>query len=382
MSTPLRVLIVEDSEDDALLNLRALKSGGYEPTHQRVETAEEMTAALHSQTWDLVLSDYSLPHFSAPEALRTLQASRLDLPFIVVTGTVGEERAAEIIRNGAQDFILKDNLPRLAPIVTRELREATMRQEKRQMENALRQATLDLSIQVEELNVAQEELRQQNEELVAAQLSLDEERARYQSLFEFAPDGYLVTDEEGNIQEANRAAVRMFNVEPRFLTGKPLATFVTETEHLKFISWLTQLRKDEAARLQKLEVAIQPRQQPVFPAEVAVAVISNERGALTGYRWLVRDVAERRRAEETPRVSEERFAKAFRASPDVLVISRQADGKIIEVNDSWSKTLGYTREESVGRTSLELGLFADPEDRRRAIQLLQAQASGGGITGE
>ncbi|MBI4771868.1 MAG: response regulator, partial [Chloroflexi bacterium] len=84
MSTPLRVLIVEDSEDDALLLLRELRRGGYASAYERVETPEAMRAALARQPWDIVLSDYSMPHFSGPAALALLQESGLDLPFIIV----------------------------------------------------------------------------------------------------------------------------------------------------------------------------------------------------------------------------------------------------------------------------------------------------------
>ena len=90
MDKPLRVLIVEDSEDDTLLVIRELQRGGYAPTFERVETAEAMQNALRNQEWDIIIADYSLPHFSAPKALKLLQQSSLDLPFIIISGTIGE----------------------------------------------------------------------------------------------------------------------------------------------------------------------------------------------------------------------------------------------------------------------------------------------------
>src|SRR4030043_2186380 len=93
MGTPFRVLIVEDSEEDTLLMLRELKRGGFDPVHERVETAESMKAALSTKTWDLILSDYSTPHFSGLEALKLLKASGLGLPFIIVSGSIGEDVA-------------------------------------------------------------------------------------------------------------------------------------------------------------------------------------------------------------------------------------------------------------------------------------------------
>src|SRR5262245_20728821 len=101
MGIPLRVLIIEDSENDAVLLLRELKNGGYDVTSERVETVTAMLAALDSQEWNVVISDYSLPHFDAPLALKTLQAKKLDLPFIIVSGTAGEEIAVKAMTAGA-----------------------------------------------------------------------------------------------------------------------------------------------------------------------------------------------------------------------------------------------------------------------------------------
>src|SRR5689334_18764022 len=98
MKLPLRTLIVEDSSDDAALLVHELKRAGYEPTHQQVQTAEEMSHALKAQSWDIIISDYSMPAFSAPEAVRVLKQSGLDIPLIVMSGTIGEERAVEVLR--------------------------------------------------------------------------------------------------------------------------------------------------------------------------------------------------------------------------------------------------------------------------------------------
>ena len=131
MGKLLRVLIVEDSEDDALLLLRELKRGGYDVQFERVETARAMLAALAQKTWDLILSDYSLPEFNAPQALEVLKASDLDLPFIIISGTIGEETAVAALKAGANDFLTKGNFARLGPAIERELREAESRRERR-----------------------------------------------------------------------------------------------------------------------------------------------------------------------------------------------------------------------------------------------------------
>lgn len=138
MSTPLRVLIIEDSEDDALLVVRNLRRGGYDPTFERVETAEAMTAALNRQIWDILISDYSMPHFSAPAALKLLQESGIDLPFIIVSGVVGEETAVAAMKTGAHDYLIKGNLTRLVAAIERELNNAHVRQERKRAEDQLR----------------------------------------------------------------------------------------------------------------------------------------------------------------------------------------------------------------------------------------------------
>ena len=140
MALPLRLLLVEDSADDADLILRELRRAGYDPTCERVQTAAELKAALARGPWDLVIADYVLPHFSAPGALALVQESELDLPFIVVSGAIGEETAVQAMRAGARDYIMKGNLIRLAPAIVRELREAGDRRERKQLEVQFRQA--------------------------------------------------------------------------------------------------------------------------------------------------------------------------------------------------------------------------------------------------
>ncbi len=140
MNSQLKMLIVEDSEDDLLLLLRELRRGGYTPDYVRVETAADMQAALDRQLWDIVIADYTLPRFSAPEALQLLQVEQPDLPFIIVSGTIGEETAVAAMRAGAHDYLLKDNLTRLVPAVERELREAQERRKRIEAEQALRES--------------------------------------------------------------------------------------------------------------------------------------------------------------------------------------------------------------------------------------------------
>ena len=132
MMTNLRILFVEDSEDDAELIWREVQRGGYNVEFERVETSAAMKSALAEEQWDLIICDYSMPRFSAQHALDVLKESGLDLPFIIASGTIEEQTAVEALKAGAHDFLLKDKLARLVPAIQRELREAGLRREKLQ----------------------------------------------------------------------------------------------------------------------------------------------------------------------------------------------------------------------------------------------------------
>lgn len=118
----LKVLIVEDSEDDLLLLLHALKNGGFESEYLCVENREDMLKALEDEQWQVVISDHAMPCFSAPEALETLKESGQELPFIIVSGTIEEKKAQEIIKAGAQSYITKENLSALIPELERAIK--------------------------------------------------------------------------------------------------------------------------------------------------------------------------------------------------------------------------------------------------------------------
>ncbi len=139
MGTPLRLLLIEDSEDDALLLVRELRRGGYDVTHQRVDTARAMHAALDSGPWDLVMSDHSMPGFSGTQALELLRSRNVEVPLIFVSGTMGEEAAVSALKSGAQDYLLKGNLKRLLSAVDRSLAEAEGRRERRRLEAQVNQ---------------------------------------------------------------------------------------------------------------------------------------------------------------------------------------------------------------------------------------------------
>lgn len=136
MGTPLNVLIVEDSEDDTRLLLHALERGGYEPIYERVDLPATMETALGRKNWDVVISDHNLPRFSSTAALELVKKTGRDIPFIIVSGSIGDEVAVAAMRLGAQDYIMKDNLARLCPAIDRELRQADNRLQRQRAEAA------------------------------------------------------------------------------------------------------------------------------------------------------------------------------------------------------------------------------------------------------
>lgn len=181
MGEPLNLLLVEDSDIDARLLVYDLQQAGFDVTMQRVQTAQEMRAALAQGEWDAVISDYRLPTFSAPDALEVARESGRDLPFLVVSGTIGEETAVQIMRAGAHDYLMKGNLNRLAEALRREIREARVREERRRGEIALR-----------------------------------ESEGRFRMLFERSNDAIFVVDKKsGRYLDANQAAEK--------LTGRPIS---------------------------------------------------------------------------------------------------------------------------------------------------------------
>jgi two-component system cell cycle sensor histidine kinase/response regulator CckA len=184
MNKSLRILIIEDSEDDTILLTRKLRQSGYEPLYERVDTRKKMEESLKKQSWDLILCDYSMPNFNAVEALKLLQKSGLDIPFIIISGTIGEDIAVEAVKAGASDYMLKDNLIRLLPAIDRELRELKNRRARKLAEEALIKSEQNL-----------------------------------QNIISASMDGVVVVDENGIVYFVNPAAEKMFGREKNKLVG-------------------------------------------------------------------------------------------------------------------------------------------------------------------
>ncbi len=187
MGKPLRILIVEDSEDDGLLLLHELRRSGYDPVFERVDTAETMRSALEQRQWDIVISDYVLPKFGGLAALNIVKESGLDLPFIIVSGKIGEDIAVGAMKAGAHDYLIKGNVTRLVPAVERELREAEVRRERRR-----------------------------------AELQLDQSRQKLFETIENISDGFFTLDQEWRFTYVNTRAAHLWQKTREELMGKSL----------------------------------------------------------------------------------------------------------------------------------------------------------------
>lgn len=216
MSRDLKILLVEDSEDDARLSILALRRGGFAPRFRRVQDAPGLRAALEQERWDALLADFSMPHFSGIEALNIFRTADLDIPFIFVSGLIGEETAVAAMKAGASDYVMKQNLTRLAPAMERELEQAAIRAKHRQALNDLK-------------------------------LSRD----RYMDLYNFAPVGYLTLDQDGSIAQLNLTCATLLGDRRERLRGAQFADFVAPASRAPWAAQFAQvLRRGERLRLE------------------------------------------------------------------------------------------------------------------------------------
>jgi PAS domain S-box-containing protein len=274
MNMPLRVLIVEDSEFDTLLLVDALHRSGYEPDFARVETREAMASALASKTWDVVVSDHNLPRFSMFEALQLLEQSGHDLPFIIVSGGIGEDTAVAAMKAGAHDYLMKGDLSRLAPAVARELRQAAVRAARRQAETALRESEL-----------------------------------RYRLLWEASTDAVIFVDAGGQIHFANPAVETVFGYPPGEVIGQSVTLLQPQGPVGEALPTNWELPPDGvSSRRAAREARGRHKDGHIFPVDIAWSLIDWQ-----GVKWrvaFIRDLTELKKTAQALRENEEQFRVA------------------------------------------------------------------------
>ena len=309
MKSPLRLLVIEDSEDDARFLLRELKRDGYELVSERVDTPEGMAAALESGEWDAIVSDYFIPGFGALEALALLREKGPDLPFIVVSGKVGEESAVEAMRAGAHDYVMKHNLARLGPAIEREIHQAEARKEKRLAEE------------------------------------------KYRSIFENAVDGIFQTTVGGEPLTANPAMARILG----YASPEELLESVHNVAEQLYVD---PARRKEFGRLigrhdavTGFEVELCRKDGGTVWVSVAARALRGTHGELLGYEGIVEDIGERKRAEEALGQSEERYRAVVEQGAENIFLVDAGTKRVVEANDALCRALGYAPEE-LRRTTL------------------------------
>ncbi len=350
MNRRLRVLHVDDSERDVVLLTRHLSRAGYELTFERVDTAAHLSAALETKEWDLILCDYSMPQFNALAALKLLKDTELDIPLIIISGTVGESVAVEAMRAGAHDYLMKDNLTRLGPTIERELHEAENRRARRRAEDALK--------------ASERELR---------------------TLFEAMTDVILVLDIDGRFLKIGSADRSQLFRSPEQLRGRTLHDVFPKEQADFFLAHIRQASGD--GKLHRVEYSLQIGEKQVW-FDGSVSPMSTD-----AVLWISRDITERKRAEEEKAQmisrmenQRQRLNSIVATVPGVvwesLGVPDTGNLRTGFVSDYVETMLGYSCEEWLSTPNFWLTII-HPDDRERATREgAEAFASGTNCTSE
>jgi two-component system, cell cycle sensor histidine kinase and response regulator CckA len=307
MKHALRILIVDDSQEDAALIVRQLQRE-FTPSYERVETADEMQTALDKGGWHMVISDYVMPRFSGLHALRLLQESGFDIPFIMVSGQMGEDVAVEAMRAGAHDYLIKDRLSRLIPAIKRELNEAVVRRERKMAEDAL-SAT----------------------------------EARFQSLVEQSLVGiFMLQDDVFTYVNPKFGAI--FGYRPEELMEKwTLLDLVARDEQIRVITQFLRPLKEES---ETVYFFFGGRRSDGAAIDLEMSGTRTELNGSPAVIGTILDITERKRAE----VELGKLWQAVEQSP-VSVVITDLRGKIEYVNPKFVEVTGYSEAELLGQNA-------------------------------
>jgi len=261
MSNTIHILLVEDSEDDALLVIRHIQRAGYDVVYERVIDSAAMTGALERKPWDLVIADYMLPAFNGLAALAIMKQKNIDLPFIIVSGTIGEDVAVQAMKAGAHDYVMKGNLNRLIPAIQREIAEAESRRQRRRAEEAYREA-----------------------------------EERYRGLFEGTRDAIYFSTVDGSFIDINPAGIKLFGYHSKeeFLNaGIRLIDYVDPQQCLQRNELLS---RDGFVR--DFEFTLTRRDGTSAVVLETSLPVRDAQGTVTMYRSILRDVTQQKQLEQ------------------------------------------------------------------------------------
>ena len=320
----LLVLLVEDSEDDALLIIRELQKGGYHPEYERVETANAMKKALKEKPWNIILCDYNMPNFSAPSAIALLKESHIDIPVIIVSGTIGEETAIECMRLGAKDYIMKGKYYRLCPAIARELEETKVRKKQKQSEEML---------------------------------------LLIQRAVEGSSDAIGISDPKGRHYYQNKAFTDLLGYTAEEL-GDRVQQIVFADQSIARHVFETIMNGGSCSN----EVEFITKDGRRLIVLLRADAIKDATGKTIGLLAIGTDITEQKHAEESLRNSEEKFRKIFDLAPFAIVIT-DMEGRYFDVNQMYCKRTMLNKEDIIGRTARELPTVPIPENNNEVERL-------------
>lgn len=345
---PLRLLLVEDREDDARLVLHELRLAGLAPEWRRVDSRDDFAAAL-DPSLDLILADYHLPGWDGLEALAALQETGFDIPFILVSGDIGEEKAVEAMRRGAADYFLKDRLGRLGHAVRQQLENRRLRDERRAGD-------------------ARHEVERQR-----AEAALRESEDLYRDLVENSRDLICTHDLEGNLLTVNEAAVRLTGIPRAALLEMNMVEFLDPEWRHGFQGYLKEVLESGSAtgvmkvRIAGGEVRYWEYDNSLRTGDVAAPVV----------RGVARDVTESRRAVQALRESEERHRLLFQNSPVPMWVYDLETLRFLAVNEAAQSHYGYSQAEF---ESMSIRDIRPPQDLARFDEAISLVAGDRGTT--
>ncbi|HEX7830541.1 MAG TPA: PAS domain S-box protein [Thermoanaerobaculia bacterium] len=326
----MRLLFIDDSPDDAELVASHLRRFGFDFTFQVVDSQEGLERALNETSWSAVLSDYNMPGFDVERALTMVREHNADLPFIVVSGMIGEERAVDLIRAGASDYVGKDRLGRLGPALQRELRDVQLRVERRSLFEALRRS-----------------------------------EDRYRRVFEKAPLGIGITTSEGRFVSVNDHLADIFGATREFVTGRLFSDFQHPFE---IPVPLTGGPAQFECRAVRIDAAI-------VWTNITLAPISSDSGELEQIVWLVEDISARKASQERLVLQAHLLDSVQQA-----VVATDLAGKVIYWNRFAEELYGWRGDEVIGRPLLELARWLQTSGF--ASTVIEALTRGEAWTGE
>jgi PAS domain S-box-containing protein len=257
MSKPINVLVVEDSENDTLLLMSELERNGYEPRHCRVETAEGMRSALHQSSWDVIVSDYTMPQFNGSEALKLYAGQSLDIPFIFVSGTHGEEAAVDMMKAGANDYIVKGNLSRFVSAIEREMESVRSRR---------------------------------------AQIRAEAAMHHLAAIVESSEDAIYSVNLDGAIISWNPAAEKIYGYQAQEVMRRSIAALFPLTRRDELLETMSHLRRGELVGTYETERL--RKDGRVIPIAMTTSSIKNAAGKIIGASVIARDISNQKQEEK------------------------------------------------------------------------------------